>query len=947
MSVPQMSQPSDQSATPGALSRVVQQQLTQKFSRRYESGDELEIRLKRPGKMQGLNAKMFQRAREAWVTEADQTPELSMVHLYPDMRMVYTGVHMLEPQQILNSFGDAEAQWESKTKKLTYDIREYGIRLALASESQLAGVVPDELPNLTRYRTRYSVMLDEFIRLDLTMVRSVDWNEFQATQVSTGRLSYEVELELLDPRESTDASTLEPWLEALAAWSEVLWFVCHDSPLLYQSKEYNNAEQLALSQFGARANSAGVRQLMSKPRGMKEADLVADGLYGLGGPSRYYITPKVDGVRALLIVDQVGVWLYYPPTITKLIKRQPSVVSLVLDGEYMEEKNVYVPFDLLGFEAQGSRFSAEEPYHQRLESMKTILDQLQFLRDLPLTIDQKPFLLLEGFDTGEGQVRLEQFLAELQQYQHQTDGYVFTPADLGYVIELPDKLPLAKRVLNQYPDIVKLKPTEQLTIDLLTRVGPEGELLNLQTYSDRDNLTMVDFYGTDYARLSLDMVDDPDGLLAGLTQPTVVEYQPFDAPDGTLRLKAFRVRDDKTTPNSEAVALDNWNSILNPIAEKQLIHGSTRAMRAPVAELKQQLYQATQQALGASDWLLVEVGAGNGGDINRWVEYSAGQVLAIEPNPEFGLEMRRRLRNHPDLEVTAITAGLEDPDSLNALTHYSQAGYPMVMSSMLSSSFFSDSDAHRTRMLELMTQGGSEGPATSVTRAQFYAITVEGLEQVLGERSEWEVGATYEVYPALITIVSRDPPTIDFELPSALTLVKQREYPLSMAAVQAYAEAQGLELELIDQTAVLREQTKEVNDYLTMYQAFTLLIDRYTVPYSVGDRTAYQMATSGLLRSAIQSSQRVTAAVTAVEAATPELRQEREFLDRFFSGQSPAELTEARTRLDQLLTTYQLGLVLLDSAQPQAPPLYQHEGKWILTMLQRVTDTGFRYDKLV
>jgi len=377
-----------------------------------------------------------------------------------------------------------------KTPIQKYDFPEHFFRLSLAREdTDEESIAPGSQRVEQREKKRWSFQLnDGNFRLDLTQVTMGNSNP-----------NYEVELEVLESK-SDNLMSLNQWIR----------FLLHH--VLYTSLLYTATEKAAVISevnvaLGSRVDYGNNidNKLLIQARNLKLRDMVTGGLIPQTDRDvRYTVTIKADGVRKLLYIGSVGIYLVSSPnSVMKILG--PSIAQqlstwqgTVIEGEFIPIANLspsapedfkrlaiyFLMYDTLSLGGDSSiqnksLFGRLEPI-QKLQDVVNPLAYDQNGQIKPrnaMLLTQKEFLQFKDRD---------QFYSAVSdvltsEYPFLTDGMLFTPDNYRYDPSV-SALSLPERKLTQRPDLLKWKPPDQLTMDLevrhiATKTGPQIELL--------------------------------------------------------------------------------------------------------------------------------------------------------------------------------------------------------------------------------------------------------------------------------------------------------------------------------------------------------------------------------------------------------------------------------------------------------------------------------------
>jgi len=552
---------------------------------------------------------------------------------------------------IHHRYGDNIDNWYQKVREYNFYNQDYGYKLSISREIPIQPI-PNFHPTLTRVSSRTSFLLfGGKMRADFTEV----------TNPSNGTNKYEIELELL---QSTDLDTITKALKyTLIAKQDTIEVYSYDE----KSRMISWINRVL---GGSQRDDIIDHSPLVQARNLRIDDLTYGGLVG-NSKTAYTITHKVDGVRKLLVFNRQGIWLVMAPSelmcITK--KEQKDLYGTILDGELVppESRNHgapssrlwFIPYDALsmtsvnGYSIDYSTGIQQMPHVERLNYAQAIADK--FKGDI-LYISTKSFKTIntvEDFFTQYRELSHEQLTdGNVSVLPYKTDGMIVTPTNTPYNNHT-DSIPLKDRVLTTYPDICKIKPIEQLTMDLAV-VGSQVMMANMGQ--------LIPFTGTSRAPANMGQLPDvPDG--------TVVE---FGYRDGVV--VPVRIRYDKTKPNQLPFVLDTWKLIHSPLTYEMLSGNSFDLVRRYHNRIKRQL-------LATGSGLLLDIGSGRGGDVSKWSNYQ--HVYAVEPYHVEELTRRTASMNN----ITIIQAKGQDTDTIAQIVPKVD-----VVSLMLSLPFFFSSD---------------------------------------------------------------------------------------------------------------------------------------------------------------------------------------------------------------------------------------------------------------
>jgi len=363
------------------------------------------------------------------------------------------------------------------------------------------------------------------------------------------------------------------------------------------------------------------------------------------------------------------------------------------------------------------------------------------------------------------------------------EGAICTPSDAPYKVHIPKAVNLLHpdRCLSIYPEILKWKQWDDLTVELLYG---DGSIFYSKAKNDKkrpdvthNKIDLRIFKGTnkypfspeiniDYVALKEFCKNNPV-----VNNTTVIEFAPIRK-NGVIMLIPRMIRNNKNgNPNDEYVANNIWEDLHEPITENAMRgKNSFKLLFKQHNLIKKKIYDTL---IPFSNYYLVGIGEGKGGDLKK--QTAAHRILAIEPDFDNLKEYERRrtsLRNkksnkdmYSDTRIRTIQVGGEDTNQIcsNAYDHFNWdkgEAKPLVISMMLSLSFFFGNDSKmeglRNTILTLIEKHRKAGGK----RFHFIYMTVDGepLKALLEKHNERVV-----LGPATISIDDKEEVSIHIE----------------------------------------------------------------------------------------------------------------------------------------------------------------------------------------
>jgi hypothetical protein len=620
-----------------------------------------------------------------------------------------------------------------KTSVYNLIIDKYNLKLSVASEQTIIDetiendILSDSKFELKRTKTRHTFMMDDI---------QVDFTEVVSLSSSNPRIPNSFEIEMEIPTGSDVNPEIIAKLQTVTL--KVLGLV-QDSLRLYTQPQLNSLIDSYNTILGApmeNRSKGGVKVLshvvMSQARNLKRADCVDGGLISqsIKSPSSYSITHKVRGNRKLLVIHETGVWMVHAPHDTNLvIPRQKgedkfidSLKGTILDGENLiiGGQNVYIPFDILSY--RGS-IEIQGKHHLERMSLSDKIMKLQYFNTEGGTIKGMTKEFIHFKTRKELLDAIDKLKSDVLPYS--TDGFIFTPNEAPYRI-IQTEPELYKRTLSLYPEICKLKPWEDLTIDFQYR-APRQLLVNIPVGGFHE-VKQVLFTGSLYHSFDLKtQVDWDHELFKDLSDGVIIEMGPRN--DGnTIVLFPHLIRTNKQYPNQQRIAASNWDDINRPI--------DIDTLRGRNFDLVFQYHNTEKRRLlsqipAGSD--IIDIGAGKGGDLSKMTR--AHHIVAVEPNPENAEEYRKRSQinikgEKMSSKITLLETGGEDTNTI-VKAAYDSFGWekpekrrPLYITMMLSLSFFFE-ESMFNKLVKTLSVIAGVYVGCGGKEVNFYFMTIE------------------------------------------------------------------------------------------------------------------------------------------------------------------------------------------------------------------------------
>lgn len=553
------------------------------------------------------------------------------------------------------------SQWMTKRKTKPIDIWCVNMRISLSTEEQLKrSAAPHNSPYMIRRKSRTS-FTDWCCRYDFTQVDTETLsNDGDITRKDK---TFEIEIEFLPsnitPNPSDPLDQSGNVINHIKECSKHMLRMIQESPSIITLAEKHNVliEYSILSRcfdlpkarfVGAQPETLHRRHLPL----VKRKDI-------------YSITEKYDGERYLLFVSDNG----YAYMIGRNMKTKctglinNSDKGSILDVEYVN--GMLFAFDILFHKGVDLRGKTDYLLENRLELLSIVVDN--FMQEngnnafcIPLFAKEYIF---SNFDSC-----INNFIEKSYEDGIKRDGFIYTPVKEYY----PTK--------PKWSTLLKWKPPEMNSIDfhikkskdltkgntwdLYVGTSVQDKQQVLKLFDPHPNLTMTE----EEIRNILKLNSDADISDLGIVECT----WDFD----NKQFVPLRIRKDKLLPNFITVAMDVWESLLNPVHISDLQLKSFVNMRKLHNIIKQYLVQkAVHQSKTASmipsavstSWAddidemdevssndqceklqILDLACGRGGDLWKWAFHCSPQgslnYVGVDVDEELLMEARRRSR---------------------------------------------------------------------------------------------------------------------------------------------------------------------------------------------------------------------------------------------------------------------------------------------------------------
>lgn len=544
----------------------------------------------------------------------------------------------------------------------------------------------------------------------------------------------------------------------------------------------------------------------------------------------YTMTIKADGILKLFVIDTSGLYFMGPPDntirLSNTIDSKSSLsefVGCVFIGELVQKisdkQPLFLFFDVLSW--QGNYQIQTLIFEQRLARIQQFMNAVgKSLSALTGGVEFK----IKDFSLI---LTPEQFYSQTNEildknYDFDTDGLICTPYNYGYHTTLTP-FNVFSRHLNTDPDILKIKKTDDLTIDFELR-RENNENGEFQLYSSNGPKPAINFIGSkEYPFNPLVNLEVNDAIRSAPTG-TIIEFKWDNEKEKFIYT---RTRDDKNTANGINIALDVWSDIHNPIEEKT-IRGkqfalSFRYHNTVKSKIHEIMSIVTNPAASETGIYLLSIGAGRGGDVYKWVKNKITHVVCVEPDEENRKELQKRLENTGIQFLILPNFGQDVQEIVNKVGEFIPGGKVHYVTYMLSLSFFFDTVESVYSVLNLVT-------SVLLPKGTFGFLTIDGryvLEYFKNENNRTYIADKneYKAKLNMITLIYKPKESgfsqIYIDIPDSKIVHDQTEYLTNIPKLIELFQTNGYKL--------IREERTDKEYFMTPEELIYVSLFSYAV----------------------------------------------------------------------------------------------------------------------
>ncbi len=545
--------------------------------------------------------------------------------------------------------------YQHKETVSTVDHNGLGIRISAAYETT---VKPDRYfsgrPTLVRKRIR--------CKKNITQSKGSDKDTyvFHITHVMTeNRSTYEIEVEF----QLSDASLKAIRSEKEATEKEVLKHLTRIHRIIYNSVvavsgvgvveklnreldyegDMNNFVTANMEGYGISSEgdpysyadrSSEVKFKFNKPIDMDHGRYI-----NVVKSGRYTVSLKADGVHGFLLQDKTGTYVITGMTmVNTLSQKATSETTTILEGEMVSVKHAgvvqkfFIAFDILKY---SGNYTVGMKYPDRLTVLEQVCEEMSaklpvamkrvYRDELSRSISKMMVtarLDSSSYYTIPPKNTIQNFIIKpvVDIPLFETDGIIFTSKN-------PYIAPIDYRSKDSL--IYKWKPKDQLTIDFQVADGYKLQVIH--------NNALVPFNGNYDMKITAAYLDAEDQKKVYIGQ--IAEFRLKKISGGNAYFNYVRSRQDKKFPNSSYVARDVWSVIHRHVSLDTLTGNDLELIRKHHNQVKKEHILRYVK----HDDIVLDIGGGRGGDLEKYIEAEAKVVVFVEPNSDNLRELESRI----------------------------------------------------------------------------------------------------------------------------------------------------------------------------------------------------------------------------------------------------------------------------------------------------------------
>jgi SAM-dependent methyltransferase len=507
--------------------------------------------------------------------------------------------------------GKIKTEYQLKNKLMEVNIYDDNLRLSLSEETNITE--DNGIKFMARYKKRISKFTkDNNWRYDLTRVNQIKINspkDILSWSNLPPNYKYEVEIEFVG--KTLSEKIIKNEIEIINDLTQI------------------NKNDSVINNLKNKFNLKDIHKLPNQVKGLKKLNFILV-------KHNYAAVDKADGERILLYLNSNNLYnINLSFGVNKLFSDITKFKDSLLDGEYLEikGKNTFLCFDILLFEGKDIR---NLHLKKRLEYAEKVIKYLSSISEISIVFKMKKFYF------GDNIFKLTDNVWN-KKYDYELDGIIYSPTNSSYS-----------------GDNFKWKPSNLLTIDFVIKdvvpkvVKKNKRKVNLFVGID-SNLAYKNNFNVPKGNRYFPIKFKPQGksnidcafVSNEYKTNTVVEFSFNKRKELCFQWEALRTRQRKTENflkgksygNDWTIALDNWNSINDPLTINMILgkqqFGETIYFQSVIkSNLTQNMrkYHNHVKTILFSRFMnknitLFEIAGGKGADIWKWNKIPVSYVL--------------------------------------------------------------------------------------------------------------------------------------------------------------------------------------------------------------------------------------------------------------------------------------------------------------------------------
>ena len=571
--------------------------------------------------------------------------------------MTITDIAEIKRYCLNNKVPNSDVYFHEKVGKENLDINNYNFRISKSIENNI-----DDNENIRqifntekklfdrgnklsyRYKKRYSVENGIF-RYDLTIVKQGNGSTFSSSNVLNNSPEYEIEIELLNKDLDDSINIKEEFIKRIGNVIQNL----QDNIFVLSVEEEENI----LNKY---KNLVNTNMFI----GADPVTLHCENIKTI--TTDYAVTDKADGERRMLfVVDNNGYLIDKNMGIYKIGNVYGINNNTIIDGEFLQDKNTYLSFDILFSNGEDLRNKKLKERYNELPinvSIGITNFEISYKRKIYYFHDENTTIFKRSALFWKDENRLNGKMMN-QDKEYELDGLIFTPEGEYKNVSKNNR---------SWDEEFKWKPSNLNSIDFYVEIDTDKS-----TEHTIENDKMIEYRvvtlksGISGGKLEKFRGDNPvknnayianivinDGMIKTeenelIRNGSIVEFT-YDNTSKIFKWIPLRLRKDKKWPNSYRVAKDIWKNFFYPVSE-EIIKGNADAN----CEIQTTYYKTGDISKEDQDLILplkhfhnkyvkrklingvskpgdklLDLASGQGGDIFKWNESKLSEVVGVD-----------------------------------------------------------------------------------------------------------------------------------------------------------------------------------------------------------------------------------------------------------------------------------------------------------------------------